>query len=417
MTPPDWTSRYAGRAASMGASEIRELLKLLDQPDIISFAGGIPDPALFPADAVRAAFDHALSDPARAGQALQYSVSEGYLPLREWIVRHMAGLGVPCGPDNVMITAGSQQGLDFLGKLFLGPGDTALVTAPTYLGALQAFNPYEPRYATLAPDGNEPAAAAAHSTAEAATAAGSRVRLAYVVPDFANPTGETLSRAARERLLEVADALDVPLVEDAAYEALRFEGEAVPSLLALDAARAGGIEGARTIYCGTFSKTLAPALRVGWIAAAAEVVRKLVLVKQAADLHCATVNQVVMHRVAERTYDDQLVRVREAYRTRRDAMLAALSRHMPPGVHWTRPQGGMFVWVTLPEGADGAALLAEAVREARVAFVPGAAFFADRAGANTLRLSYSLSSPERIEEGIARLARLIRERSPGVPRM
>lgn len=197
-----------------------------------------------------------------------------------------------------MITAGSQRGLDFLGKPFLGAGDTALVTAPTYLGAPQAFNPYEPRYATLVPDGNEPTAEAARTAANEAEAAGSQMRLAYVVPDFANPTGKTLSRASREQLLKVADALDIPLIEDAAYQALRFEGEAVPSLLALDGARAGGIEGARTIHCDTFSKTLAPALRLGWIAAAAEVVRKLVLVKQAADLHCATVNQVVMHQVA-----------------------------------------------------------------------------------------------------------------------
>jgi hypothetical protein len=192
---PAWAERYADRAARMQASEIRELLKLLDQPDIISFAGGIPDPALFPLVAIRAAYDAILGDPATVAQALQYSVSEGYRPLREWITRHMAGLGVPCGIDNVVITCGSQQGLDFLGKLFLSAGDTALVTAPTYLGALQAFNPYQPRYDRLSLEGNQTPGLLRQSAEQA----GSRVRLAYIVPDFANPSGETLSRAQRER--------------------------------------------------------------------------------------------------------------------------------------------------------------------------------------------------------------------------
>ena len=402
-----WTDRYAARAARMGASEIRELLKLLDQPDIISFAGGTPDPALFPTAAMRDAFDAVLSDPVLAAPALQYSVSEGYKPLREWIVRHMAKQGIACTADNVVITSGSQQGLDFLGKLFLGPGETALVTTPTYLGALQAFNPYEPRYDRLPLESNQSPATVAQAVGEAARTAGSRVRFAYLVPDFANPTGETLSRQGRENLLDLAEALDIPVIEDAAYQALRFEGEPVPAIMQLDIARTGSIDGSRVIYCGTFSKTLVPALRVGWICAAADVVAKLVLTKQAADLHSGTINQVVLHRVAEQVYDAQVVRVVDSYRARRDAMLAALDAHMPAGVHWTRPQGGMFVWLTLPDGMDAAALLAEATRDARVAFVPGAAFHADGGGRNTLRMSYSIATPEKIAEGIARLGRLI----------
>jgi preprotein translocase SecE subunit len=228
-----WNRRYAARTERMQASEIRELLKLLDEPDIISFAGGIPDPALFPVAAIQAAYDAVLGQSREATHALQYSVSEGYRPLREWLVRHMAAMGVNCTVDNVVITSGSQQALDFLGKLFLGAGDTALVTAPTYLGALQAFNPYQPRYDRLLPEGNQTPTA----LRQAAERAGSRLGLAYVVADFANPSGETLGRAARERLLDTVAELDIPLIEDAAYRQLRYDGVAEPPLLALDIAR------------------------------------------------------------------------------------------------------------------------------------------------------------------------------------
>ncbi|MFE0753999.1 PLP-dependent aminotransferase family protein [Inquilinus sp. NPDC058860] len=393
-------THYATRAAKMRASEIRELLKLLDRPGVISFAGGIPDPALFPADTIRAGYDAAL---AAGGAALQYSVSEGYAPLRQWIARHMGAIGVPCAIDNIVITSGSQQGLDYLGKLFLSPGDTALVGWPTYLGALQAFNPYEPRYDRLDPaQGN----ATPESCRAAAGAAGSRVRLAYLTPDFANPSGETLDLAARERALALADELDIPLIEDSAYQALRYDGEDVPPLLALDAAAKGGIDRSRVIHCGSFSKTLAPGLRIGWICAAREVVQKLVLTKQAADLHTPTINQMVMHHAAEHAYPAQVAKIRATYRDRRDRMLAALQRHMPAGVSWTRPEGGMFIWVTLPEHLDGAGLLARAV-ELGVAFVPGRAFHADGSHGNTLRLSFSLAGAAAIEEGIGRLGRLI----------
>lgn len=400
----DWTESFARRASRMNASEIRELLKLLDQPDVISFAGGIPDPELFPTRAIAQAYGEVLADPARSRQALQYSVSEGYLPLRRWIVGYMAKQGVACTEDNIMITAGSQQGLDFIGKLFLSPGDMALVTAPTYLGALQAFNAYEPRYDTLTLEGGN---RTPESYRAAATQAGGRVGLAYLVPDFSNPTGETVSLAARQALLDLATALDTVVVEDAAYQSLRYDGEAVPAILALDCARSGGIEASRTLFCGTFSKTLAPALRVGWICGASEVIRKLVLAKQAADLHCSTINQIVMHEVAEAVFERQVAQVRAAYHQRRDLMLAALARHMPAGVTWTRPEGGMFVWVTLPPHVDGAALLARAVQECRVAFVPGKAFYGEGGVGNKLRLSYSLSDAAAIDEGIGRLGRLV----------
>jgi DNA-binding transcriptional MocR family regulator len=398
-----WEPRYASRAAGMRASDIRELLKLLDQPGIISLAGGIPDPALFCVAAVQAAYSTVLSDAARAGGALQYSASEGWAPLRQWIVGHMARLGVACEDDNVVITSGSQQGLDFLGRLLLSPGDTALVGAPTYLGALQAFSAYQPRYDELGPEFSNRTPA---SYGDAAAGNGGSVKFAYVVPDFANPTGETLSLGSRERLLDLAAELDICLIEDAAYAALRFEGEAVPAVQVLDIKRCGSIDRTRTIYCGTFSKTLAPGLRVGWIVAAKPVVRRLVLIKQACDLNCATINQIVMHRLAETTYAGQVIRAQRHYSRRRDAMLAALQSYMPNGTTWTRPQGGLFVWVRLPKGSDGASLLQRAIA-AGVAFVPGAAFFFDARGANTLRLSYSLANEAQIDEGIARMAALL----------
>lgn len=400
----EWEPKYAGRAERMRASEIRELLKVLDQPDVISFAGGIPDPALFPVSQAAEAYAVILGDAATAGSGLQYSVSEGYLPLRQWIVRHMGSLGVVCDADNVVITSGSQQGLEFLGRLLLSPGDTALTMAPTYLGALQAFSAYEPRYDELRPeDGNRTPA----SYADAARAAGGAVKFAYVVPSFANPTGETLSRAACEHLLDLAGELDIPIIEDAAYAMLRFEGELVPPIMALEVARRGSIEKARTIYCGTFSKVLSPGLRIGWIVAPKPLIRRLVLIKQASDLNNATLNQMAMHRMAEAAFDERVAASCAHYRRRRDAMLAALARHMPKGVSWTEPKGGLFTWLRLPEGLDGAVLLTRSLAQARVAFVPGSAFFFDDRMRNTARLSYSLPSEDRIEEGIARLARLI----------
>lgn len=404
-TATGWEPSYAKRAERMRGSEIRELLKLLDQPGITSFAGGIPDPALFPVAEIQAAYAAILGDGALGRGALQYSVSEGYLPLREWIVGHMQSLGVACTPDNIMVTCGSQQALEFLGRLLISPGDTVLATAPTYLGALQAFGAYEPRYDELRPEtGNR----TPESFALAARAGAGTVKFIYLVPDFANPTGATLSLAARERVLDLAGDLDIPVIEDSAYAQLRFAGEPLPCILARDMARAGDIDRTRTIYCGTFSKTLAPGLRVGWIVASRPLIRRLVLVKQASDLNSAAINQMVMHRVAERCYAAQVSAARETYRMRASAMLAALGKYMPAGVTWTRPEGGLFVWVTLPEGMDGAALLQRAIAEANVAFVPGGSFFFDGRGRNTLRLSFSLPDPATIDVGIAKLAALLR---------
>ena len=395
---------YADRAKRMRASEIRELLKLLDKPDVISFAGGIPDPRLFPADAFKKAYAEILEG-GDASRALQYGVSEGSLKLRNWIAGHMKSLGVACQPENILITSGSQQALDYIGKLFLSRGDTALVPWPTYLGALQAFNAYEPVFDRLEPGTNLPVEACRTR----ASKAGGRVKFAYLSPDFANPTGLSLSLRERHRVLALAEELSCAVIEDAPYQGLRYDGVPVAPLLALDCETAGGIENSRTLYCGSFSKSLSPGLRLGWICGASDVISRLVLIKQASDLNTPVLNQEAMALVAEREFEAHTARICKVYRRRRDAMLAALAAFMPRGVSWTQPEGGMFVWLSLPEQIDAAVLLERAVETAKVAFVPGRAFHADGSGGNTLRLSFSCADADKISEGISRLARLIDE--------
>ena len=399
----NWPDIFATRMNRMKASEIRELLKLLDQPDIISFAGGIPDPALFPTQAFQDAMTDALS-PANSSAALQYSVSEGYGPLRDWIVDQMAAIGVPCTRENILITSGSQQALDYLGKLMLSPMDTALVSWPTYMGALGAFNAYEPNCDRLIPGGNR----SAEDYAKTAKENGGRVKFAYASVDFANPTGETLDLNARKNILDLAEDLDIAVIEDSAYQSLRYDGDPIPPMLALEISRKGSIEDCRTLYCGSFSKTLAPGLRVGWVCGAASVISQLVLMKQAADLHSSTLNQMAINGVARSVFTEHTAKLRQTYAARRDTMLAALDAHMPEGVSWTKPEGGMFIRVTLPKTMDGGDLLRDALATQKVAFVPGQAFYADRSNANTLRLSFSLANDAQIEEGMKRLGAAIK---------
>jgi DNA-binding transcriptional MocR family regulator len=397
----DWPPYYASRASHIEASEIREFFTLLERPDIITFAGGIPDPRLFPVAEIAEACRHILLDPAKTAQALQYSLSEGYLPLREWVAGHMGELGVPCGPDNILITNGAQQALDFLGKLFINPGDVVLVARPTYLGALQAFNAYEPTFDVLPGSGH-------NRTIESYRGNGKRrPKIGYAMPDFQNPTGLSLTQDERLALLDAVDALDFPLIEDIAYETLRYDGAPIPSLAALVTARVGGIEKSRVISCGTFSKSIAPGLRTGWIAAPRDLIKKLVLIKQSSDLNASCFNQMIVHEVASAIHDRHTADIRNVYRVRRDAMLKALAAHMPKGVHWTKPEGGMFVWVTFPDTVDGAALLRRAIDEIKVAFVPGEAFFADRSDRNTGRFGFTFNEPAKIEDGIQRLGALL----------
>lgn len=398
----EWTPHYAERMRGMHASEIRELLKVIAQPGVISFAGGIPDPALFPKAAIRQAYDAILSDDVQAAAALQYSISEGDPDLRAWIVGHMRAQGVECTADNILITSGSQQALEFLGKLFLSPGDTALVTAPTYLGALQAFAPSQPVFDELDLAGRT------RTAASYAEAAGGRVSFAYVVPDFANPTGQTLDIAEREELLTLAAELQMPIIEDSPYSALRFEGQHQPSLQSLDIAYCGSIERSRVVSCGSFSKIFTPGLRVGWVCAATSIITKLGLIKQSSDLNSPAINQRVMLHLARTVWDEQVARSCDSYRAKRDVMLSLMAQTLPEGSRWSEPEGGMFVWVTLPDGMDAAAILPRAVAYYGIAFVPGHAFHADGRGRNTMRLSFSLPSTDDIVEGMRRLQAALR---------
>jgi DNA-binding transcriptional MocR family regulator len=395
-----WARHYAGRMQGVQASEIRELLKLLDRPGVISFAGGIPDPALFPRDHVAEAYASILGNDAEGRRALQYSVSEGDPDLRYWISQHMRRRGVTCEPEHILITNGSQQALEFLGRLFISPGDTVAVTAPTYLGALQAFAPCQPKYATLCigEDG-----AASLQDDRSPTCPSGRA-LAYVVPDFANPTGESLTESARRSILDLAAGTDMLVIEDSPYEMLRFDGKAQLSMQALDADAHGGLEGCRVIYCGSFSKVFTPGLRIGWVCASPEIISRLTLLKQSSDLNSPALNQRVMLHLARTIYDEQVDRACSVYREKRDVMLAILGDILPAGSRWSQPDGGMFIWVELPTTVDATALLSHAVDEHGVAFVPGRAFHADGSGSNTLRLSFTLPSIEEIDWGLKRLA-------------
>jgi DNA-binding transcriptional MocR family regulator len=397
----NWNEAFAGRVSGMAASEIRELLKLIQRPEVISFAGGVPDDRLFPLDALSGAYERVFRSNSGAGAAFQYSISEGYPPLRDWIAGHMARKGVPADADRILVTSGSQQALEFIGKLLIGSGDSIVVTKPTYLGALQAFSPNQPEYLSVATDAEGPLL----DEVEAALA--QKPKLFYLVPDFQNPSGVTVSEERRRAIVALCARYKVPLIEDAAYAELRYDGEPIPSLAAIDAE----LHGAPSVvlHCGTFSKTMVPGLRIGWVTGMAEAVDKLVLMKQAADLHSSTVNQMVLHDLVTQIYDRHIPVLIDAYRARRDTMLAAMEEHFPKGCVWNRPVGGMFVWVELPEGIDGAALLERAIREADVAFVPGAPFFADRSHRSAIRMSFVTTPPERIREGIRRIGVLLAE--------
>jgi 2-aminoadipate transaminase len=410
-----WNQRFAQRTQRMTGSVIRELLKLTEQPDVISFAGGLPAPEIFPVEEFAAAAGRVLRDV--GPRALQYGATEGYQPLREMIVRHAERYSLRITPDNVLITSGSQQALDLLGKILINPGDRILVESPTYLGALQAWSAYGAEYVAVPSD--------EHGMITGALEAALRVgpKFIYVLPNFQNPTGVTLSLERRRRLVELADRYGVPIVEDDPYGQLRFEGKHLPSISVLDGRalhNGDAVYRGNVIYLSTFSKILAPGIRLGWVVAPPEVIGKLVQAKQGADLHTATFNQMVAYEVAREGFLDQHVKVIcRVYRERRDVMLAAMGEHFPHGVRWTRPEGGLFLWVTLPHGMDSAKLLRVAI-EQRVAFVPGEPFHPCGGGQNTMRLNFSNATPEKIHEGIARLGRVLdvslRKRSSPVDR-
>ncbi|MBU1661138.1 MAG: PLP-dependent aminotransferase family protein [Chloroflexi bacterium] len=399
-----WKHRFAQRTQRMGSSAIRELLKLTQIPGLISFAGGLPAPDVFPVDEFKKACDVVLSEV--GSLALQYGTTEGYLPLREMIARNSERYGINIAPDNIQITSGSQQALDLLGKILINPGDRVLVEAPTYLGALQAWNAYNPEYVTV------PIDEYGMQTDVLEEALRTGPKFIYVLPNFQNPTGMTLTLERRKVLVELADRYGVPIIEDDPYGQLRYEGEHLPSVVTLDDQYRNNGDAkyhGNVIYLSTFSKTMAPGIRLAWVVAPSEVITKLVQAKQGADLHTSTFNQMLAYEVARDGFIDKHIRViRETYGERRDAMLEAMEIHFPEGVRWTHPEGGMFLWVTLPEGFSSAAAFPKAIEE-KVAFVPGAPFFPNGGGENTMRLNFSHSSPDLIREGIARLGKVLRD--------
>ncbi|HLI87511.1 MAG TPA: PLP-dependent aminotransferase family protein [Ktedonobacteraceae bacterium] len=401
-----WEQLYAQRTGRMKSSAIRELLKITRRPDMISFSGGLPAPEVFPAEKMARVAQHILRTD--GAQALQYGPTEGYPPLRELIAQRMTQDGLRLTAENVLITTGSQQALDLLGKIFFDPGDTVLVESPTYMGALTSWNPYEVEYMTLPSDQH------GLITANLDDALRAEPKCLYVLPTFQNPGGTTLPLERRRQLIAAINRRGVPVIEDDPYGQLRFEGEALPSLLLLDSqqqARNGGAYQGNIIYVGTFSKVLAPGLRVAWVVAPGEVIRKLVQAKQGADLHTASLNQMIVYELVREGFIEQhLPEMLRLYRERRDVMLEALARYFPPGASWTHPEGGLFLWVTLPEWMDATEVLRAAV-ERGVAFVPGASFHARGGGANTMRLNFSHSSPEKLREGVARLGQVLYEMS------
>lgn len=403
-----WTSRYASRVSRLSRSEIRELLHVAMRPEIISFAGGLPAPEAFPFGAIQEATERVLVQHGSA--ALQYSATEGYEPLRELVARHAIRYGIAARPSNVIITSGSQQALDLLGKLFLERGDRVLVEDPTYLGAMQAFRAYGVEFITVPVD---------HEGVRVdrleETLAHTKPKLMYLLPNFQNPSGVTMSELRRQEVVQLAERHSVPIVEDDPYGQLRYEGDHLTPLFVLDSeldrerASNDPVRGTHVVYTSTFSKLLAPGLRVGWILAPEEVIAQLTLVKQGTDLHTSTLSQMIAYETCRGGFLDKHVRViRGIYAERRTAMLAALERHMPKQVQWTRPDGGLFLWVTLPFEMDARNVLEVALRKG-VAFVPGGAFHASGGGSYTLRLNFSYCTPERIDEGIERLAEAVRE--------
>jgi 2-aminoadipate transaminase len=404
MSTP-WSYRYAYRTQSITSSAIRELLKITQRPEVISFAGGLPAPELFPIPRFEEACRRVLAE--KGASALQYGATEGYQPLRELIAEKMARYGILATPDNVLITSGSQQALDLIAKLLINRGDRLLVEAPTYLGALQAFNVFGAEYVAVPLDDD------GIRTDLLDEALRSGPKFMYILPNFQNPSGVTLSLRRREELVLLADKYGIPIIEDDPYGQLRFEGEHLPPLVVMDREnlrRDDGYQLGNVIYLSTFSKTLAPGLRLGWIVAPPSVIAKLVQLKQGADLHTSTFAQVIAYEVARDGFLDEHVRtIRRVYAERRNVMLQALQQFFPPEVTWTRPQGGLFLWVTLPEGMNSHELFQVAVRE-NVAFVPGDSFFAGGVqGSRHMRLNFSNAQPEQIREGIRRLSLAVKK--------
>lgn len=407
MQVTSWDASWAQSVKVLQSSAIRELLKVTEQPGVISFAGGLPAPECFPAEEIALASERVLAT--QASRVLQYGPTEGLSSLRELLAEMMQNRGIPTKPEQVLITSGSQQALDMLGKLLIDPGAPVLVEEPTYVGALQAWRPYRPDFVPLPMDQDGLRIDALEQAVVELSRAGRHPKFLYVVSSFQNPTGVTLAPDRRRALVELAAQHDLPVVEDDPYGELYYVGEPQPKLAALEAQLLG--EQRNVVYLSTFSKLLAPGLRVGWVVGPQVLLRRMAQVKQGLDLHTGSLAQAIAYESCrDGLLERHIPRIRAIYAERREVMLAALERANLAGVHWTRPSGGMFLWLTLPQRVDAADLLKHAI-ERSVVFVPGDAFHANGGGKNTLRLNFSHAPPERIVEGIARLATTLREYS------
>lgn len=389
--------KLANRMSSLKSSEIREILKVTQRPEVISFAGGLPAPELFPIDAIMEVNRLVLKEAGR--DALQYTTTEGYQPLRRWIAGRMnSRLGTSFDADNILITHGSQQALDLTGKVFLDEGDVVLCESPTYLAAISAFRAYGCRFIEVSTDDEGMDIGALESL----LANTPNSKLIYMIPDFQNPTGRTWSIQRRRKLAETAAKYQVALIEDNPYGELRFEGESLPSVRSFDTAGC-------VLCTGTFSKIFCPGYRIGWIAGDKDIIQKYVLSKQGTDLQCNTIAQMEIAKFLELyDIDAHIEMIRKVYKQRRDLMIKVMEEEFPEGVSFTRPQGGLFAWLTLPKNVNARDLLLKSL-EKNVAFVPGGSFFPNGGHENTCRINFSNMSEDRIEEGLRRLAQVMRE--------
>jgi 2-aminoadipate transaminase len=396
----NWNTLYSSRIDSMGHSDVVELLKLAERPEVISFAGGLPDPETFLLEEIKQAFEEALSQ--RGGAVLGYGPTAGIAPFREWLAEHMTGLGRPSKAEECLVTTGGIAALDLICKVLLDPGDVVIVGEPAYVAALQVIRSYQGRFAGVPLDDKGMQPDAMKSALENLKRQSLRPKFIYMVPSFQNPSGVTLSEKRRKRIIEIALQYNVPIIEDAAYHALRFEGQAPPLLASLDTQR--------VIHINTLSKVFNPGVRIGWVTASKEVIDTLALAKQGQDQCSTTIGQYLALAFASRgLLERQTSSAVRIYRRKRDALLAALEHYFPERAHWTKPQGGFYTWVTLPKEIDTEALLPRAIEEASVAYVAGPAFYHDRSGKEHMRLCYSYMPESQIEEGVRRLRQLFSE--------
>ncbi|WP_099189710.1 aminotransferase-like domain-containing protein [Tepidibacter mesophilus] len=388
--------KFADRMDNLKASEIRELLKLTEKPEIISFAGGLPAPELFPVEEMKEVAVKVLEEGGQ--QALQYAATEGFGPLREVIANRMnEKFDTKVSADEILITSGSQQGLDFSGKIFLNEGDVVLCESPSYLGALNAFKAYGPRFIEVPTDENGMIMEELEKILETTE----NVKMMYVIPDFQNPTGRTWPLERRKKFMEIVNKFEIPVLEDNPYGELRFEGEILPSLKSMD-------EKGLIIFLGSFSKIFCPGFRIGWVAADKEILEKYIMIKQSADLQTSTVGQREVAKFMELyDLDAHVNKIIDVYRVRRDLMLNTMKAEFPEGLKFTYPEGGLFTWVELPKGIDAKDVMAECIKS-NVAFVPGGSFFPNGGKDNTFRLNYSNMTDEKIVDGIKRLAKVLK---------